>query len=363
MFTTKLKWTILIYSILFVLITSSCKKTNEGKIVFQSNQEGAYKLYIMNTDGSNRQNLADYPKGKFPPTGHTGFVPSPDGNSLAFFSDENGNFEIYSLDIERKLLSNLTKHEANDTLFAWSPNGEHIAFVSERDANLINLEHDTWTNNIYIMNSDGTNVQRLTTNNKTYSFGELSWSPDSHELVFSIITYISNTTPVSVIGALDLEDTNVVILTSPSGVAQSSPAWSPDQRNIMYLDKIAGSNNIHIINGDGTGNRALLVDSLGSITTAAWSPDGSKILFSSLKLREETSTIYIVDVESAKLEVLSEQSNYDTSPSWSPDGNYIVFASKRDKDEFHLYIMNFDGTDERQVTNGPDEEAAPIWLP
>jgi len=73
--------------------------------------------------------------------------------------------------------------------------------------------------------------------------------------------------------------------------------------------------------------------------------------------------IYTVNADRTNRVALSKDpSPYDTSSSWSPDGKYIVFAYKRNGGKSHLYIMNADGTDQRQLTNGPSEEAAPIWL-
>ena len=146
-------------------IPSSGNGSN-GMIVFQSDRDGNYDLYVMNPDGTDVRNLTNHP------ASDTGPVPSPDGRRIAFQSNRDGNDEIYVLDLETGAQSNLTNHPANDHSPTWSPDGSSIAFVSDRDALLLDEARGLWTNNIYIMNSDGFDQRRLTAGNLTNGYGE-----------------------------------------------------------------------------------------------------------------------------------------------------------------------------------------------
>jgi Tol biopolymer transport system component len=317
----------------------------------------------MNLDGSNQQKIDNFPNGKFSPDDNNGFYPSPDGKQIAFLFDNDEVGGIRVINIESGVLSNLAKDQGYVDSFAWSPDGEEIAFVAERDTILLDANRGLSTNNIYVMNADGSDVSRLTTDNTTKQYGLLSWSPDGKKLAFGM----SNGFFSIGIQIMNLSDAKLTALTNPSGLAQDDPSWSPDGKHIIYQVGTE-SNNLYVMNANGTNQVTLSNDPLGIVLSASWSPDGNHIVFSTVKFQVQDDNrkyyIYTMNADGTNLVALSKDpSPYDTSPSWSPDGKYIVFASKRDGGKSHLYIMNADGTNQRQLTNGSGEEAAPIWLP
>ena len=105
-------------------------KNVSGKIVFQSDRDGDWEIYVMNADGSNVVQLThnsaadEYP------------VWSPDGKQIAFKSNRDGNFEIYVMDADGTNQKRLTNHPSNDEDPAWSPDGKHIVFHSDRENKL-----------------------------------------------------------------------------------------------------------------------------------------------------------------------------------------------------------------------------------
>ena len=307
---------------LIVLSTSRCvpsqRNALNGKIVFQSAQDGNYDLYIMNPDGSDWRNLTAGPPSNTSANNNGGPVQSPDGRQIAFQSNRDGNNEIYIIDIESGVQLNLTKNSANDYSPTWSPDGKYIAFISDRDAILVDANRDIWTNNIYIIDADGSNVRRLTVDNLANQYSGLSWSPDGKKLALGLSS-------VSQYGAffyqgiylMDLDNLGLTRLTYDTyTIHQANPKWSPDGKYILYLVLGSELSNIYVMNADGTDQVALSQD----------------------------------------------PSTYDTDPSWSPDGEYIVFSSNR-YGGYHLYVMNADGSNQLRLTNGPGEETSPVWLP
>jgi TolB protein len=335
------KWLTLISVLLIAWSMAGCAPSQrneiDGKILFQSNRDGNYGLYVINPDGSNQRKIDDFPNRKISPDDSNGFFPSPDGKKIAFSSDRDGNSEIYAIDIDSWIKSNLTKNKAHEFWFTWSPDGKQIAFVSSRDTV---LARGTWTNNIYIMDADGANVRRVTVDNKTNQYGELSWSPDGKNLALDMSLHSSQGPVVSLIYLMTLSDAKLTELTSTADAVQGIEAWSPDGKHILYSVSRSMSNNIYVMNADGTNQVALSNDALGIVVSASWSPDGNRIVFSTLQFQVQDNSrkyyIYTVNADGTNLVTLSKDpSSYDTSPSWSPDGKYIVFASQRDGGKSH----------------------------
>jgi|GEM_PF-5727535 len=84
-------------------------------------------------------------------------LPTPsdrDSGAIVYYSDQDGNWEIYVMDVDGSNQQRLTYNAARDALPRWSPDGEKIVFQSDRDGN--------WE--IYVMNADGSDQQRLTYN-------------------------------------------------------------------------------------------------------------------------------------------------------------------------------------------------------
>jgi Tol biopolymer transport system component len=91
----------------------------------------------------------------------------------------------------------------------------------------------------------------------------------------------------------------------------------------------------------------------------AWSPDGSRIAFSAQSADGEME-IHVMDADGSNVEQLTEGPGY--LPAWSPDGSRIVFVSNRDGND-EIYVMDADGSNQTRLTDDPDEELAPVWSP
>jgi len=259
---------------------------------------------------------------------------------IAFASDRDGNFEIYSMDVDGGGQTRLTENPAEDFSPAWSPDGTRLAFVSTRDGN----------SEIYVMNADGTGQTRLTNN------------PDS-----------------------DL-----------------SPAWSPNGLQIGFVSNRDGNDEIYLMNPDGS-NQTNLTQSAGDDSSFSFSPDGSMIVFSSAREdadfdiyamnaagkavvrlttapgadintswsarqisfqsnRDDNDEVYSMAFGGGNQTRLTNNPELDVDPAQSSDGTRIVFATARDGN-LELYLMNADGTGLVRLTNNNAADVQPAIQP
>lgn len=193
-------------------------------------------------------------------------------------------------------------------------------------------------NQICIMNADGSNFRRLTTDdNRQHYYPSLS--PDGNSVVYAAFREPN----IYEIYEMNIASGNVTQLTDRLGNI-NGPEISPDGLTIAFKLSTANSNQIWLMDRDGANPRPV-PNALGWDPT--WSPDGSFILFASDM--QGGVQLYRVKPDGSELLKISDLPAIRGRSDWSPDGQFIVTYSgepwKRD-----VYIMNSDGSNVRMLT-------------
>lgn len=282
-----------IISLLLLLFTTLYAQEAETELVaFDSDRDGDWEIYTINSDSTNLQQLTDNDA----LDGDLSW--SPDGARIVFNSDRDGNPEIYVMNADGGSQTRLTTNDAADFLPDWSPLGDKIAFVSERDGNP----------EIYVMNADGTNQLRLTVD-----------------------------------GAFD-----------------ARPHWSPDGTTILFDSDRDGDHELFLLD-IASGGLTQLTNNLSADFAEGWSADGSQILFASD--RNGNFDVFVMQPDGSQLRQITAGAEDEYIADWSADGEYIAVTTTLGANDWDIYIYDLDGNEIRVLTDFKAMESSPQWRP
>lgn len=166
-------------------------------------------------------------------------------------------------------------------------------------------------------------------------------------------------------------------LTRGSGV-NGGATWSPDGTRIAFTSNRTGATELWVMNGDGDDQRQVTRRGVGGVEFPAWSPDGTRIAFvSRVGENNRNQEIFSVNADGTDLKRLTDYEAADACPAWSPDGNTIVFVSCRHHPydgaggssktnkagPNDLYLMDADGTNVRRWAYLDESAYSPSWSP
>jgi CubicO group peptidase (beta-lactamase class C family) len=226
---------------------------------------------------------------------------------------------------------------------AWSlsVNGELVVYSAIPDLN----------EEIYSMAPDGTGMTRLTWDFATDT--QPAWSPDGEWVAF--VRGTPNESDVYLVRSDGSETRQVTDLPG----SEQFPTWSPEGTRLAFIRNTTDANGfgspgeLWTIGIDGSYAELLLED---PVAAPMWSADGSRIALETSTFPDAPRIGYL-DVGTGELVELG----VGALPRWSPDGDQIAFVAKG-PDNYDIFVMDADGGDVRDVTNGQVFSTFPVWL-
>lgn len=227
------------------------KRQFGGQIVYSTSQ-----IFTMSaTAPSARHRLTAPPGPHFDPEF------SPDGMKIVYRDSHlgiNHGDEIYLMNSDGSNKVNLTRTADNDWSPTFSPNGRRIAYASEKD---------TLTVCLWLMDADGSRKRRLTDQTDEYP----TWSADG------LIAFSRLSSGNGDIFVIRPDGSDLRQLTS-SAEQDESPVFSPDGRWIAFERGFEGHRDVWLMRADGSHAHAIVATAREE-AQPAWSPDGQTLLY------------------------------------------------------------------------------------
>lgn len=268
-------------------------------------------------------------------------------DQILYVTEIDGNRDIYVMDSDGSNVQRLTTDSGEDNMPVWSPNRRQIAFISNRSG----------TFEIFVMNADGSN-QRNITNNNNYNSSP-AWSPDGQKILF--ISDGNRNTDVFIMNTDGSQQQNL----TNDEYEDTKAAFSPDGRIIFFTSFRDEDFGIYTMNTGGNNIRLFLAAENTEFEIPAFSPDGLSMAYIATQYAqgERLAEIYTADLNGNNaLLITSVEELFLGFVSWSADASEIVFDVRDVRNRLsQIRVVNIANGSVRTITS-PDVEAfAPSW--
>jgi len=271
-------------ALFFIKLPGCQKEPSIGKIVFTSSRDGNLEIYAMNGDGTDQRRITHNP------ANDTGPSWSSNGETILFASDRDGFWNIYTVQEDGTNVKQLTTGGGSNTSPSWAVNDTKILFVSSRDA--VNGD-------LYLMNDDGSNVERLTNDAMVKDTPVMTPAGDH------ILVTMNDKERLS-IGSFSLSSKTMTLLTSPEHQSLYI-SISRDGSKVLYISAKDGNYEVYSMRIDGR-EQTRITSNTSDDFTPSWGRGTEEVMYS------KKGGIYLLSLTSGVEKMLSNKG--DTAPNW-----------------------------------------------
>jgi TolB protein len=279
----------------------------------------------------------------------SGGLPGIASTQIAFVSNRTGNKEIWAMDYDGENQHALTQLHTISLTPRWSPDATRIAFTCYAPPGSGSVL--TAQICVYSMLSN----RQISWPRFRGTNSSPAWSPDGSQLMF-----MSSMLGNPELFITDANGGRPKRLTY-SNAANTSPSWNPKTgQQVAFVSDRGGLPQLYIMNADGTDAAKVDLPDKGYVIDPAWSPNGQLLAFS-WRRPDGNYDLYAMDISSHQLVELTRDAGRNERPSWAPDGRHLIFESTRTGTR-QIWTMLADGTEARQLTKQGQNES-PNWSP
>lgn len=294
----------------------------------------------------------------------TALLPDQDGEDntmgstssgrIVFASTRNGTRDIYSMNADGTDQNRLTDTDDNDYEPCWSPDGQQIAFAREGHRRDPTRRSDNITE-IFVMNANGSEVRQLTDHGSVT--GGPAWSWDGKYIAYH--KWDRDNWEIYIVCVRGNKPRNL----TNSPYTETYPHWHPDDKQLAFHYKAHDDWNIAVINRDGSRRRQLTSNPTED-WLPTWSPDGSKIAFWSTRTGDWE--VFLMKPDGSDQKQISRESgqvNYWISrAAWSPDGQSLAIATRRKGGSIEIVRIAKNGGEATRLTTASGPDIDPDWM-
>jgi eukaryotic-like serine/threonine-protein kinase len=292
-----------------------------GQIAFASDRNGLPQIFVINSDGTNVQQVTNMIDGACQPDW------SPDGLHIVYISPcsarqkDHPGANLYVINVDGGGRVELPPMEGGAFDPAWSPDGKRIAFASLQDG----------LSQIYALTLDGYAVTPLTAKSSNSLLPDWArqpaWSPDGKQIVYTGHSRLTNSLQIWIMS--DLGQGQTSLINRGSEYWDFLPSWSPDAKTILFNETIGDQALGWLMVFDYEHRdtpQAVQLRSGSYANHGSYSPDGLCVVYESIDITEQSSIyyhIYTLKNKSGNAPINlpnAKSRSMDFDPAWRPVG-------------------------------------------